>query len=359
MVDTAIYIGRFEPVHNGHMALLQRALDSAQQVIVVVGSAWQARSPKNPFTWQEREAMLLGALPEADRSRMRVLPMRDYYNEAVWVQAVRQGVARMTTPGEPGARVGLVGHFKDATSGYLSAFPGWELIHVERQGPIDATAIRDAWFDASPDTVSSALAPLAEQMPAVTLATLIGFAQTPHYLALQQEWQMLRGYRQAWAAAPYPPVFVTVDAVLRCQDHVLLIRRAHAPGKGQLAVPGGFIEQRETVWQSCLRELSEETHCDVPETTLRAALQSVAVFDHPDRSQRGRTITHAHYFDLKSGPLPQVRADDDAMETIWVPIADLPAMEEAFFEDHFHMLDHFLGLTEPLAPRLLQAPQGS
>ncbi len=58
MVDTAIYIGRFEPVHNGHMALLQRALDSAQQVIVVVGSAWQARSPKNPFTWQERDAML-------------------------------------------------------------------------------------------------------------------------------------------------------------------------------------------------------------------------------------------------------------------------------------------------------------
>lgn len=356
MVDTAIYIGRFEPVHNGHMALLQRALDSAQQVIVVVGSAWQARSPKNPFTWQEREAMLRNALPEADRSRVVVLPMRDYYNETVWVQAVREGVARLTAPG---ARIGLVGHFKDATSGYLSAFPGWELIHVERQGPIDATAIRDAWFGASPDTVQSALASLADQMPASTLATLTEFAQTPHYLALQQEWHMLRGYRQAWAAAPYPPVFVTVDAVLRCQDHVLLIRRAHAPGKGQLAVPGGFIEQRETVWQSCLRELAEETHCDVPETTLRAALQSVAVFDHPDRSQRGRTITHAHYFDLKSGPLPQVRADDDAMEATWVPIADLPAMEEAFFEDHFHMLDHFLGLTEPLALRLTQAPQGA
>ncbi|EKD97137.1 MAG: Cytidyltransferase-related protein, partial [uncultured bacterium] len=40
MLDTAIYIGRFEPVHNGHMALLQRALDSARSVIVVMGSAW-------------------------------------------------------------------------------------------------------------------------------------------------------------------------------------------------------------------------------------------------------------------------------------------------------------------------------
>ena len=157
---------------------------------------------------------------------------------------------------------------------------------------------------------------------------------------------MLRGYRQAWSAAPYPPVFVTVDAVLRCQDQVLLIRRAHAPGKGQLAVPGGFIEQRETVWQSCLRELVEETHCHLPEATMRAALQSVAVFDHPDRSQRGRTITHAHYFDLGDAPFPVVQADDDAALVQWTRIDQLAGMEEEFFEDHFHMLDHFLGLTK-------------
>ena len=128
---------------------------------------------------------------------------------------------------------------------------------------------------------------------------------------------------------------------------MLLIRRAHAPGKGQRAVPGGFIEQRETVWQSCLRELAEETHCELPESHMRDALQSVAVFDHPDRSQRGRTITHAHYFDLGDAPLPAVRADDDAMQVEWVPVEKLAAMEEEFFEDHFQMLDHFLVLTTP------------
>lgn len=343
MYDTAIYIGRFEPVHNGHMALLQRALDSARNVIVVMGSAWQARSPKNPFTCHERADMMLEALTETDRARVQVLPMRDYYNEALWVQAVRKGVGQIAAAD---AHVGLVGHFKDATSSYLSAFPGWELIHVERQGRIDATAIRDAYFGATPGTVRARLSDLASQMPESTLGFLERFAQTPCYPALQEEWRMLRGYREAWAAAPYPPVFVTVDAVLRCQNHVLLIRRAHAPGKGQLAVPGGFIEQRETVWQSCLRELAEETHCDVPEAALRAALQSVAVFDHPDRSQRGRTITHAHYFDLGDVPLPAVQADDDALQAQWVPVAQLAALEDRFFEDHFHMLDHFLGLTQ-------------
>lgn len=342
MYDTAIYIGRFEPVHNGHMALLQRALDSARNVIVVMGSAWQARSPKNPFTCHERADMMLEALTETDRARVQVLPMRDYYNEALWVQAVRKGVGQIAAAD---AHVGLVGHFKDATSSYLSAFPGWELIHVERQGRIDATAIRDAYFGATPGTVRARLSDLASQMPESTLGFLERFAQTPCYPALQEEWRMLRGYREAWAAAPYPPVFVTVDAVLRCQDHVLLIRRAHAPGKGQLAVPGGFIEQRETVWQSCLRELAEETHCDVPEAALRAALQSVAVFDHPDRSQRGRTITHAHYFDLGNAPLPAVRADDDALQAEWIPVGQIAALEAEFFEDHFHMLDHFLQIT--------------
>lgn len=342
MHDYAIYIGRFEPVHNGHMALVQRALASAHQVIVVIGSAWQARSPKNPFTWQEREAMLHAALPEADRRRVQVIAVRDYYNEAVWVQAVRQCV-QARVPAD--ARVGLVGHFKDATSSYLSAFPGWELIRAERHGHIDATTIRDAYFGATPATVRTELDDLSREMPASTLAFLQEFAQTPHYAALQEEWRMLRGYRQAWEAAPYPPVFVTVDALLRCQDQVLLIRRAHAPGKGQLAVPGGFIEPRETVWQSCLRELAEETHCALPEAVMREALQEVAVFDHPDRSQRGRTITHAHYFDLGNVPFPPVQADDDAMEVRWVPIGELPGLEEVFFEDHFHMLDHFLQLT--------------
>ncbi|WP_311221822.1 MULTISPECIES: bifunctional nicotinamide-nucleotide adenylyltransferase/Nudix hydroxylase [unclassified Acidovorax] len=342
MYDTAILIGRFEPVHNGHLALLRHALDSAAQVIVIMGSAWQARSPKNPFTWAEREVMLRNALPDADRARLTVLPVRDHYNETRWVAAVLQAVSLHTAAD---ARIGLVGHFKDATSSYLRAFPGWQLLPVERQGSIDATAIRDAYFGAQPHSVRTALSPLAGQMPGSTLEFLQAFADQPHYAALQEEWRMLRGYRQAWAAAPYPPVFVTVDAVVRCQGHVLLIRRAHAPGRGQLAVPGGFIEQRETVWQSCLRELQEETHCHLPEADMRAALREVTVFDHPDRSQRGRTITHAHYFDLGDAPFPTVRADDDAADVQWVPVERIASLEEAFFEDHFHMLDHFLGIT--------------
>lgn len=159
---------------------------------------------------------------------------------------------------------------------------------------------------------------------------------------------MLKKYKEAWSAAPYPPVFVTVDAVVRCANKVLLIKRGQPPGVGLHAVPGGFIEQRETAYQSAIRELREETRLDLPPATLKAALKGSAVFDHPDRSQRGRTITHAFYFDLGDGPPPNVQADDDAQSADWIDIDLIPKMEDQFHDDHFHMLDHFLGLTKGL-----------
>ena len=78
---------------------------------------------------------------------------------------------------------------------------------------------------------------------------------------------------------------------------------------------------------------------------MKHALKAVQVFDHPDRSLRGRVITHAHYFDLGSRNPPEVHAADDAATAEWLPIEQLAGMEEQFFDDHFHMLDHFFSLT--------------
>ena len=346
--DLAVYVGRFQPFHRGHLALLQRALELAPACVVVLGSAYQARTPKNPFTWQERAEMIRLALPAEQRERVHFLPVRDYYDESRWVAAVRQGVQQLLSErGLPlHASVTLVGHFKDATSGYLRAFPGWVLSSVERVSSVDATHVRDALFGTEADELEPALAALVEEVPASTIAFLRAWAALSHFAALAQEWRMLKHYKQSWAAAPYPPVFVTVDSVVSCAGRVLLVRRGQAPGMGLLAVPGGFIEQRETAYQSALRELHEETGLALLDSTMRQCLKSTAVFDHPDRSQRGRTITHAHHFDLGDRELPEVRAGDDAAQALWMPIEQLASLEDRFLDDHFHMLDHFLGVTE-------------
>ncbi|MEG0052819.1 MAG: bifunctional nicotinamide-nucleotide adenylyltransferase/Nudix hydroxylase [Comamonas sp.] len=349
-LHTAVLIGRFQPLHNGHMALLHAALERARQVVVVLGSAWQAPSPKNPFSWQERAQMLRASLSKEQADRVHCVPVRDYYNEPLWVHAVRDAVGALVPEG---ASVALVGHFKDASSSYLARFPGWELISLPRLGQFDATPLREIYLGeggSSPQAMEAALTKLADQIPESTLAFLRRWAHTPLYARMQKEWQMLQAYKEAWSKAPYAPVFVTVDALLRChargQDQVLLIQRGHAPGLGLWALPGGFLEQRDSLWQSCVRELREETCATVSEADLLAALQAVQVFDHPDRSLRGRTITHVHYLDLGMQPsLPPVQGADDAAQARWVPVADLAQMEGEFFEDHFQILCQFLPIT--------------
>ncbi len=340
--DLAVLIGRFQPFHKGHAALLQQALDAAPRVVVVIGSAFQARTPKNPFTWQERADMIRQALSAEDQARTTFLPIRDYYDEVKWQQAVRSGVHSLS--GQHSS-ICLVGHFKDTTSNYLARFDGWRLIAADRNSPVDATQVRDTYLGSPSEALEANLTALNGSVPPTTLDFLRTWAKTPFYPALCQEWRMLKKYKEAWSAAPYPPVFVTVDAVVRCAGKVLLIQRGQPPGVGLHAVPGGFIEQRETAYQSAIRELREETRLDLPPSTLKAALKGSAVFDHPDRSQRGRTITHAFYFDLGKGPLPKVQADDDAQSADWFDIAEIPKMEDQFHDDHFHILDHFLGLT--------------
>lgn len=344
--DAAVFIGRFQPFHTGHAALLQQALAIAPRCVVVIGSAFQARTPKNPWSWQERAEMFRLALPADQRERLLFLPVRDYYNEDRWKTVVQAGVLRlMQEAGVAAPRLALIGHFKDATSDYLRAFPGWALHSVDRNGPVDATSLRDAYFGGQPAQLDATLAALVDQAPASTLAMLRAWAALPQFDTLAEEWRYLKHYRESWAAAPYPPVFVTVDTLVRCGDRVLLIRRAQAPGKGLYALPGGFIEQRETTWQSALRELREETAMSLLDSSMKGALKGSAVFDHPDRSQRGRTITHAWHFDLGDREPPEIRAGDDAAQAEWMPIAQLAAMEDRFLDDHFHMLDHFLGLT--------------
>lgn len=269
-----------------------------------------------------------------------------------WAHAVQIGLQGLLTQegntAPERAKICLIGHFKDASNSYLRSFPGWQLRALDRKTAADATALRAAYFSAAPGQAEVALAQLQDELPDSSLDFLRQFALRPAYSALQDEWRALQAARQAWATAPYPPVFVTVDALLRCRNQVLLIRRAHAPGRGLLALPGGFIDPQETLWQSCLRELEEETHCDLPPNALAQALKAVRVFDHPARSQRGRTITHVHFFDLGYQAPPPVLADDDAAQDEWVAIDALAGLEDQCFEDHFHVLDHFLGLLAPI-----------
>lgn len=341
--DYLVLIGRFQPFHNGHHAVLKHALRLAEKVIVLTGSAGQPRTVRNPFNAGERAVMIRAAGGE-DARRLLIKPLRDHlYSETLWVGDVQRLVAEaLAEDGAPEtAVVGLIGRNKDGeTSAYLAAFPQWELVDVQHTDVLSATELR-AWLFSGED---GGLLMVKANVPEPVFGMLEAFrTSSPAYGQLAREDAFVRTYRQAWAVAPYPPTFVTADAVVVHSGHVLLVRRRAEPGRGLWALPGGFVNQNETVLEAAIRELHEETRLKIPRAVLRGSIKARQVFDHPGRSARGRTITHAFHFDFPSGELPRVRAADDADQVRWVPISEAMLMEEQVFEDHFHILEHFVG----------------
>lgn len=326
-LETAVLIGRFQPFHRGHEGLLRRALESAPQVVVVLGSAGSARTPRNPFTAAEREAMIRSTLSATENARLRFVGQRDVWDTARWAREVREKV--QTAGSGP---VGLVGYRKDDTSAYLDSFPGWTWIDAGRQGELDATPLRTILYGEDPLPV--VLERLAHAIDPRVGEIVEEWARAGHRQEMSEDAVAAEGYARRWGPGP----FVTVDALVRAAGHVLLIRRKARPGRGLWALPGGFLEAGEPLEVASVRELREETGLDLGSTRSFREM----VFSHPGRSQRARIVTHAFLFEPDLEVLPEVVAADDALEARWIPVEALEAMEESFFEDHFHILSGFL-----------------
>ncbi|GKX57346.1 ADP-ribose pyrophosphatase [Leminorella grimontii] len=345
--DFTVFIGRFQPFHHGHLKVVREGLNQAEKMIVLIGSAWEPRSPRNPWTHQEREEMIRRCLTHEENARLFCLPLMDVmYNDELWVRNVQSTVNGLVTahhlfPHRP-AKVALIGHRKDSTGFYLSLFPQWHSVSIDSVRDISATPLREAFFTDEPRRVVDELVS-GEILPPPVADYLVSFAQNGSgYGQIHDEITFIKKYREAWKAAPYPPVFVTVDAVVIQSGHILLIERRASPGKGLWALPGGFVDQGERLLEACLRELREETKLKVPAPVLKGSIRQQGVYDAPYRSARGRTITHAFYIELAPDTaLPKVKGGDDAKAARWVPLSELDP--QVMFEDHYFIIQHMLG----------------
>lgn len=86
-----ILIGRMQPVHNGHMAVIKQILNEVDEIIIGIGSAQASHELKDPFTAGERIVMMSQALAEKDidPSRYYIIPMQDINFNAIWVSHVK------------------------------------------------------------------------------------------------------------------------------------------------------------------------------------------------------------------------------------------------------------------------------
>ena len=369
--DVTVYIGRFNPFHNGHAHVLQQALETSKLVIVLVGSSGAARNTKNPLTFDERMGMIQNWYHDiGSPSQLVIRPVRDYpYNDALWIRSVQHTVKQAIKKHclqnhQILTDIRITGSDRDESTWYLNAFPQWKQALVEpfRQDEtlnVSATQIRDWLFSKDYDLEKAGQ--MSRMMPASTMRFLNAFSETEAYQELCFEHEFIKKYKSAWASAPYEPTFVTTDAVVIQSGHILVVERGNMPGRGLWALPGGFLNQKERLRQGAIRELVEETGIrlaegkktkELTEQILNGSIRDKETFDHPERSLRGRTITTAYLFRLDdTKPLPKVKGmnvpayeanGQEIVETrnaFWLPIDEALERTSMWFEDHLSIVE--------------------
>jgi len=153
----ALFVGRFQPFHLGHLDVIKRALEVEDRLIIVIGSAEENHELANPFTAGERFQMIEAALAASgiDRDRYVIIPVRDVENFMLWTTHVDQYIPRVykVYTGSP-----IVRHLYEEYGKY-------EIADVKMLEGVSATSIRDKMLkdDASwKDDVHSKVAELIE-----------------------------------------------------------------------------------------------------------------------------------------------------------------------------------------------------
>jgi len=125
-------------------------------------------------------------------------------------------------------------------------------------------------------------------------------------------------------------VVLTADIIIEQGDEkIVLIKRANDPYKDQWALPGGIMDDGETIEQTAVREAKEETGLDVKLVKL------LGVYSMPGRDPRGRTVSLLYVATVEGGILC---ADSDAKEIM--ATRDYSKMKLAF--DHDQMIMDYL-----------------
>lgn len=234
--EMAVFIGRFQPFHQGHLVTCQLALEQAHQLIILVGSAMDGPMPKNPWSFKAVSAMIRHALPDSVQARVYIVPVLDsLYDSHAWIKRVTDLVL-LHAQSDQG--IALVGFEKDHSSAYLNWFQPWSRMHVSmhvlasQNVQLDATMIREClWQDK--------LIP-KDALPETTATMLKAYQATKAYHDMCAAWQW-----QCEDEARFP-----IDYLVILMDgaQVALIKRDRPLGQGQWALPSFTSAVERQAW---------------------------------------------------------------------------------------------------------------
>lgn len=180
----AIFIGRFQPLHKGHFQTLLTGTKLADKLLVLVGSASDTRTIDNPFSFEEREQMILESR-ECTAHNIKVRPIKDYPSDAVWANRVDDIVKGFETND---SKIVLIGDHTDPASSYLKMF-NWPVIGNENVAGVHAAAIRSLYFSSY-----NTLKQIESMVPVSTFRFLENFQKDPTWVEYDSLKSELQGF---------------------------------------------------------------------------------------------------------------------------------------------------------------------
>ena len=90
MVKRGVFVGRFQPFHNGHLEVIKKIVEEVDELVIILGSSQYSHKLDNPFTAGERITMIRKAVEEGgiQLSRIWIIPVPDVHQHALWVSQI-------------------------------------------------------------------------------------------------------------------------------------------------------------------------------------------------------------------------------------------------------------------------------
>ncbi len=289
----ALFIGRFQPFHLGHMSVVMAVAKENELLYIGIGSTNVPVSKHNPFSVEERELMINGSL-KGKIKNYKIYRVPDIGNNSRWVKHVESIVPKfdIVYSGSPLIRK-------------LFREKNYEVRCIPAHVDTSSTQIREMMY-AGEDWEH-----LVSEGTLNVLKKINGKERVSSLMNLPA----------------YGATKISVDAIIKYKDSLVLIKRKNYPFQGMLAFPGGHLNYGETCEEAVVREAKEETGLNFKIEKLSG------IYSDPDKDPRGHYVNLV-YVGEGAGEL---KAGDDAAEVLLVPIEDArKGLSMAF--DHARML---------------------
>lgn len=363
-----VYIGRFQPFHKGHKAIVDltvKMMKPGDTFTIIIGSADQQETERNPLSASQRKEMLS---IELEGYPVTISTINDSpYNYDLWIEhlcakmlgfksATHEDFLEKQEDFIKGfSNICIVGmenveEYIDRITKYYTYAPTEHFdlgisshifSELETQTSVHGSSIRTLVCSEDRGRLENFYSDIKDFVSEKVLAYL----KTVNFPLIVYNAYVNGINYAASTGCKYNSCFMTVDNIVfdKFLDQVLLIKRKD---NGKLAIPGGFAEPYMNMKDNALRELEEET--SITAKMLKDAFVKIdeleptlidAPYRDPRSSHKCNFVSAVYVWQSKVDALknfiPYVKAGDDAVDTVWLSkeeCEDLPAW-------HFHA-DH-------------------